>query len=174
MRFVTTLRVKFYHVKGETGWFEMVLEASLGGQMVFPATRFSNRFSLITYSIPLLIYDRSPRHLLLLPNFTSFTMGFTDLLSGRWVLLIILDLRKADGLKVLNSWLTTRSYISGYASNFCFPLLNLPSQMMRIIWSVLMRRPKTPSNDYFQCVLRTSDQLGQTIKIYYRSHFDFH
>ena len=60
-------------------------------------------------------------------------------------------LTSADSGVVLDNWVKTRSYIAGYARTPLFLcIFSLKSFVTRTIWSVLMRRIKTPLNDYFQ------------------------
>ena len=76
-------------------------------------------------------------------------MGFADLLSDA-------------GLTMLDNWVTTRSYISGYVSNLY--LHECHRLMMRKIWSVLMRRLKTPLYDYVQWHFQCNSEPFMTLE----------
>jgi hypothetical protein len=59
---------------------------------------------------------------------------------------------------------TLNSHCS-YVSNSTF--------MMRYNWSVLMRRLKTPPNDYHQCVKRSSDSIQPSIFEHFAYYIEF-
>lgn len=80
-------------------------------------------------------------------------MGFTDFVSDSGLIRTFRPTASKDrqltSILVLNNWLKTRSYIAGYVY-LPEALPHIPLSRMRTFWSVLMRRLKTPQNDYFQ------------------------
>lgn len=97
-------------------------------------------------------------------NTANVTMGFTDFVNDAAFTSRHFTFHRPT------SWLLTHCSARqlGQDSQLCRRVSRaysprIPSALMRRIWSVLMRRLKTPSNEYFQCARRTTDTAARQL-----------